>query len=115
MYSVYGIKRMATMGANLNFYHVFAEEEPRAKIKVDLQVMKAIHQAFTDDQVITLGEAPIVAENSGLAEGVVRSSLERLSALSDSVHLPYKKIFPFLQSQFKGDLRIGRKRVFIRL
>jgi hypothetical protein len=115
LHSVYGIKRMAATGADLNFYHVFAEAESREKIIADLRIMKAIHETFPADTVVTPGQMQPIAASSGLAESEVMSSLKRLSALSDSIHLPYKRIFPFLQTQFKGDLRIGRKRVYIRL
>ena len=114
IYKVYGIKRIATTGTSLNFYHVFAVPESRVKIEDDLRVMNAIHRSFPVDQVVGNGQIQTIAMQSGLTESEAKSSLERLSALSDSIHLPYKKIFPFLQSKFKGDLRIGRKRVYIR-
>jgi hypothetical protein len=114
--SVYGIKRIARKGSNLNFYHIFAETEARERIALDLRVMKSIYESFPNDQIITLGEARPIALGSDLTESEVKVSLERLAALSDSIHLPYKKIFPFLLTQeFKGDLPIGSKRVYIRL
>jgi hypothetical protein len=39
-------------------------------------------------------------------------SFERLRKLSDSIHLPYAKVLPFLVPVFEGSLDIGSKRFF---
>jgi hypothetical protein len=114
LYRVYGVKRTVTKTPELNIYHSSVDSASKAAILLDLRVMKAIHEMFPVDGVVTCAEAAEISVATGLSDDQVNASLQRLASLSDSIHLPYTKIFPFLATQFKGELRLGQKRVYVR-
>lgn len=114
LYRVYGIKRIVTKTTDLNIYHSSADPASKEALSLDLRVMKAIYGVFAQDHMVTSSDVPRISEAIGIPEDRVVTSVRRLASLSDSVHLPYTKVFPFLATQFKGELRIGQKRFYIR-
>lgn len=100
--------------AELNIYHSSADSTSKEALSLDLRVMKAIHDLFTEDYVVISSDVPQISGATELPDDRVIISLHRLGSLSDSIHLPYTKIFPFLATQFKGELRVGQKRVYVR-
>jgi hypothetical protein len=114
LYRVYGIKRTVKKTAELNIYHSSADSTSREALSLDLRVMKAIYGLFTEDYIVTSSDLPRISGATELPADQVDISLHRLGSLSDSIHLPYTKIFPFLATQFKGELRVGQKRVYVR-
>jgi len=114
LYRVYGIKRSVNKTAELNIYHCSADSASREALSLDLRVMKAIHDLFTKDYIVTSFDLPRISGATGLPHDQVDISLQRLASLSDSIHLPYAKLFPFLAFQFKGELRLGQKKIYVR-
>jgi hypothetical protein len=114
LYRVYGIKRIVMKTTDLNFYHSSADPVSKEALSLDLRVMKAVYDLFARDYKVTSSDVPRISEAVGFPVDRVSVSVGRLASLSDSIHLPYTKVFPFLATQFKGELRIGQKRFYIR-
>lgn len=74
--------------------------------------MKTVYSSFESDHRVTTVDVSTIATGANLDKFSVELSLERLRKLSDSIHAPWVKIFPFMASQFKGSLHIGSKRFF---
>ena len=112
LYRVYGIQRKAIKTKHLNLYHLFAEPEIRKVLTVDCRVMKAVYDTFESNHRLTAVDVSTIANGANLNKLSVELSIERLRRLSDSIHAPFVKTFPFLASNFKGSLNIGSKRFF---
>ncbi len=112
LYRVYGIQRKAIKTEHLNFYHLFGEPEIRKVLTVDCRVMKTVYDTFESDHRVRNVDFPTIANAVNFDKLTVELSIDRLRKLSDSIHAPYVKIFPFLASKFKGSLHIGSKRFF---
>jgi len=109
---VYGIQRKAIKTEHLNFYHLSGEPETRKVLTVDCRVMKAVYDASESNHRVTTVDFSTIANGANLGKLSVELSVERLRKLSDSIHAPFVKTFPFLASNFKGSLHIGSKRFF---
>lgn len=112
LYRVYGIQRKSIKTEHLSFYHLFGEPEIRKVLTVDCRVMKAVYDTFESNHRVTTVDVSTIAKGANLDKLSVELSIERLRKLSDSIHAPFVRTFPFLASRFKGSLHIGSKRFF---
>lgn len=113
--SVYGLKRESKIVGDLDFYHIFANEEKRGLIMTDCVTMKTIHETFESDHRIKAVNLRPLVQAAGLDRAALDSSLQRLKSMSDSIHAPFLRSMPFLAHQLKNEIRIGTKRYWLDL
>lgn len=109
LYHVYGIQRKATKTEYLNFYNIVAGPEAKKTLIDDCRFMKAVHDTFESGHNVVRSDIFSLAVKANLDNSLAERSFDRMCKLSDSINAPDFKMFPFLASSYKGDLKIGSK------
>jgi len=74
LYRVYGIKRTVKKTADLNIYHSSADPGATQEIALDLRVMKAIHDLFKVDHIVTSSDVSRQGNRWWIPCGSIRRS-----------------------------------------